>query len=151
MNQDPVSRKLIVLSLLTAFVLGIVFAAIGPRLRPRTALAPAPPPGGPEPDVAASGGGASGTGHIDAEAEQAAEVIEEGDVAPGIVDLEDGLPDSISGDGTANAPDGYPVKVKKRSGLYHAPGGLAYDRTVADLHFRTVEAAEAAGYSKSKA
>jgi hypothetical protein len=151
MKEDPVSRKLIVVSLLAAFVLGIVFGAIGLRLRPRVALAPAPPPGNPEPDIAASDGDSGARGHIDAEAERAAEAVEEGEVASGIVDLEDGLPDSIPGDGTSDSQDGYPIKVKKRSGLFHVPGGLAYDRTIADLHFRTLEAAEAAGYTRSRA
>ncbi len=151
MKEDPVSRKLIVVSLLAAFVLGIVFGAIGPRLRPRVALAPAPPSDDSDPGMTANGGEPESSGHIDAEAEQSAEAVEEGKVAPGIVDLEDGLPDSLPGDSTHDAPDGYPVKAKKRSGLYHVPGGLAYDRTIADLHFRTVEAAEAAGYMKSKA
>ncbi len=151
MNEDPVSRKLIVVSLLVAFVLGVVFGAIGPRLRPRVAVAPAPPPDGSEPDIAPNDGDSGAAGHIDAEARRVAETVEKGEVAPGIVDLEDGLPDSIPGDGTKDSPEGYPVKVKQRSGLYHLPGGLAYDRTVADLHFRTVEAAEAAGYSQSKA
>jgi hypothetical protein len=151
MNEDPVSRKLIVVSLLVAFGLGAVFATLGLRLRPRVALAPAPPPDTLKPDVVTNVGDSSGTGHIDDEVVRSAQAVDDGEVAAGIVDLEDGLPDSIPGDGSPDSQDGYPIKVKKRSGLYHVPGGLAYDRTIADLHFRTVEAAEAAGYTHSKA
>lgn len=151
MNIDPVSRKLIVVSLLIAFGLGVMFAAVGLRLRPRVALAPAPPRSAPEPVIAANDTGSGAMGHIDAEAERSANAVEDGRVAPGIVDLEDGLPDSVPGNGTATPPEGYPIKAKQRSGLYHTPGGLPYNRTIADMHFRTVDAAEAAGYTPSKA
>lgn len=59
--------------------------------------------------------------------------------------------DSLPGNGSNEAPDDYPVKGNHRSGIYHLPGGLAYDRTVATIYFRTAEAAEDAGYRASKA
>jgi hypothetical protein len=60
------------------------------------------------------------------------------------------LPDSVPGDGTASSPPGYPIKGNERSGIYHVPGGFAYERTIATTCFRSVEAAEAAGLRASK-
>ena len=59
--------------------------------------------------------------------------------------------ESIPGDGTATAPEGYPIKGNERSGIYHVPGGFAYDRTIATVHFRTEDAAERAGLRHAKA
>lgn len=59
-------------------------------------------------------------------------------------------PDSVPGDGTASVRAGYPIKGNGRSGIYHVPGGFAYDRTVASICFRSVEAAQAAGFRASK-
>jgi hypothetical protein len=47
-------------------------------------------------------------------------------------------------------PEGYPVKVKAASGIYHVPGGRFYDRTIPDRWYATAEAAEADGYRRSK-
>jgi hypothetical protein len=52
----------------------------------------------------------------------------------------------IDGDGSATAPEAYPVKVNERSGIYHLAGDLAYDRTVSTKNYRTAEAAEADGF-----
>lgn len=49
------------------------------------------------------------------------------------------------------APDGYPVKVKVSSGIFHVPGGRFYDRTLPDRCYPTAVAAEADGYRPSKA
>ncbi len=43
-------------------------------------------------------------------------------------------------------PDGYPVKGNKDSMKYHTPESPWYDKTVAEVWFRTAEAAEAAGF-----
>lgn len=59
-------------------------------------------------------------------------------------------PDSVPGDGTAAVRDGYPIKGNGRSGIYHVPGGFAYDRTVASICFRSAEAAQAAGFRAAK-
>ncbi len=42
-------------------------------------------------------------------------------------------------------PDGYPVKGKLRSGIYHLPGMAAYERTVPDRCYPTAETAVADG------
>ena len=60
-------------------------------------------------------------------------------------------PDSIPGDGSQTAPTGYPVKGNERSGIYHVPGGFAYDRTIATTYYRSEEAAERAGLRHAKA
>ena len=43
-------------------------------------------------------------------------------------------------------PRGYTIKGNADSGLYHVPGSAFYDRTVAELWFKTAEDAEAAGF-----
>ena len=48
------------------------------------------------------------------------------------------------------APASHPVKVKVASGIYHVPGGIAYDRTVADRCYVDAAAAEADGFRPSK-
>ena len=40
-------------------------------------------------------------------------------------------------------PDGFPIKAKLKSGIFHQPGGLAYDRTKPDRCYPSVAAAEA--------
>jgi hypothetical protein len=47
-------------------------------------------------------------------------------------------------------PEGFPVKVKVSSGIFHVPGGRFYDRTNADRFYATTDAAEADGYRRSK-
>lgn len=47
-------------------------------------------------------------------------------------------------------PASHPVKVKVSSGIYHVPGGTAYDRTTPDRCYIDAAAAEADGYRPSK-
>ena len=47
-------------------------------------------------------------------------------------------------------PDGYPVKAKMRSGIYHLPGMMAYDRTGPDRCYPSAEAAAADGLRPAK-
>ena len=49
------------------------------------------------------------------------------------------------------APATHPVKAKLKSGIYHLPGMLNYDRTVPDRWYRDAEAAEADGLRKRQA
>lgn len=51
-------------------------------------------------------------------------------------------------DGTC--PADYPVKVKLRSGIFHQPGMLAYERTIPDRCYPTVDAAAADGFRPAK-
>jgi hypothetical protein len=48
------------------------------------------------------------------------------------------------------APEGFPVKVKVSSGIFHVPGGRFYDRTNPDRWYATADAAQADGYRQSK-
>lgn len=52
--------------------------------------------------------------------------------------------------GDGSLPDGFPVKVKLSSGIFHVPGGRFYDRTSPDRCYTTAAAAEADGYRQSK-
>lgn len=45
---------------------------------------------------------------------------------------------------------GYPIKAKLSSGIFHQPGGLAYDRTKPDRCYPSTEAAEADGLRAAK-
>ncbi|MDT0158405.1 50S ribosomal protein L17 [Microbacterium sp. ARD32] len=45
-----------------------------------------------------------------------------------------------------SAPEGFDIKGNKDSMKFHQPGGQWYDATVAEVWFRTAEAAEAAGF-----
>lgn len=48
-------------------------------------------------------------------------------------------------------PDGYPVKAKDNSQIYHVPGGRFYDRTIPERCYADTDAAEADGYRAAKA
>jgi large subunit ribosomal protein L17 len=45
-------------------------------------------------------------------------------------------------------PEGFPIKGNANSMKYHTPGSEHYDRTVAEVWFKTEEDAEKAGFSK---
>ncbi|HET8959867.1 MAG TPA: 50S ribosomal protein L17, partial [Nocardioides sp.] len=45
-----------------------------------------------------------------------------------------------------SAPEGFDIKGNKTSKKFHAPSSPWYDRTNAEVWFRTAEAAEAAGF-----
>jgi large subunit ribosomal protein L17 len=47
------------------------------------------------------------------------------------------------------APEGFEIKGNKDSGKYHTPASQWYESTVAEVWFRTEEAAEAAGFTKA--
>jgi large subunit ribosomal protein L17 len=47
------------------------------------------------------------------------------------------------------APDGFPIKGNADSMKYHQPGGQWYDATIAEVWFRTADAAEAAGFTEA--
>lgn len=47
-------------------------------------------------------------------------------------------------------PEGYPIKAKMTSKIFHAPGQLNYDRTTPDRCYASTEAAEADGLRAAK-
>ena len=51
-------------------------------------------------------------------------------------------------DGTM--PDGYPIKAKNQSMIFHVPGGRFYDRTRPERCYATEAAAVADGFRRSK-
>lgn len=51
-------------------------------------------------------------------------------------------------DGTC--PPTHPIKAKLSSKIFHAPGGLAYDRTTPDRCYRDAASAEADGFRPAK-
>jgi trigger factor len=61
-----------------------------------------------------------------------------------------GYANAIAGDGTPNAPEGYPIKGNAESMLYHVPGGNSYEQTVAEYHFATEEDAQASGFRAAR-
>lgn len=50
----------------------------------------------------------------------------------------------------ASCPTEHPVKANLRSGIFHRPGGLAYERTRPDRCYRSPAAAEADGLRAAK-
>lgn len=68
---------------------------------------------------------------------------------------EEAIADGDNGEDSAapladgSAPEGFPVKGNQDSKKYHEPGSRWYDVTVAEVYFRTGEAAEAAGFVKA--
>ena len=49
---------------------------------------------------------------------------------------------------SADAPSGYTIKGNEDSMLYHSPESPTFGRTVAEVWFRDVETAEAAGFNR---
>ncbi len=127
--EERAPRGLVIVSIFVAFGLGVMFGVLATHISrrylpgPREAITPGVPP-----------------------RSQAAPTL----TSPPTLSLVRPEPDSVPGDGTAMVRDDYPIKGNGRSGIYHVPGGFAYDRTVASICFRTVEAAQAAGFRAAK-
>jgi hypothetical protein len=91
---------------------------------------------------------------------QAADVVPENAelVAPGLEDVVPAEPDEVPpgryGEGSADAvphqspPDGFTIKGKAQSMLFHTPDSPYYGRTKPDVWFRTEADAERAGFTK---
>ncbi len=92
----------------------------------------------PEYATLAAGAGAAGAGAAGAAT-----------LAGGAVEAEPYGAGSIRVKGTATAPDGgYTVKGNEDSMLYHAPESPSYKQTIAEVWFRDVPTAEAAGFNR---
>jgi hypothetical protein len=139
----------------------------GPSPEPST---PAAPPGDPAPEREATAAGDADAPPAELEAgdapvaelptgdqpaaELAAPAAPSGALESG---EEGGALEQVDGGETAwvdpvdgACPDGYPIKAKLKSGIFHQPGGLAYDRTKPDRCYATAEAAEADGLRAAK-
>ena len=80
-----------------------------------------------------------------APAKKAAAKVE--DAAPKVADAKADLPAGAHAPiESGEAPRGYKIKGNADSMLYHVPGSAFYDRTVAEIWFKTAEDAEAAGF-----
>ena len=100
------------------------------------------------------------SGSASAEPEQAADVVPECAelAAPGLEDLvpaeSDEVPPGRYGEGSADAvphqspPDGFTIKGKVQSMLFHTPDSPYYGRTKPEVCFRTETDAERAGFTK---
>jgi hypothetical protein len=49
-----------------------------------------------------------------------------------------------------DCPEGYPIKARRATRLYHVPGGAWYPRMTPDTCFATEAAAQQAGYRRSR-
>lgn len=58
--------------------------------------------------------------------------------------------DWIEPDPQGDCPLSHPVKAKLRSGIYHVPDGVSYQRTNADRCYADPAAAESDGYRAAK-
>ncbi|MGH3508672.1 MAG: 50S ribosomal protein L17, partial [Nocardioidaceae bacterium] len=80
-------------------------------------------------------------------AEEAAEPVEEA-IPAGVSELEFN-DDMQPGTEDGAAPEGFEIKGNRDSMKYHTPESQWYDQTIAEVWFRTEEAAEAAGFVKA--
>ena len=60
------------------------------------------------------------------------------------------VPASVDPDAEGHCPLTHPIKGKLTSGIYHRPGGFAYERTKADRCYRDALAAESDGLRAAK-
>ena len=144
----PRVRRLLALMLLGAAVVRIVRALQGsptrafdrplPPLRPKPGLGPRPTEDAasvvaPEPPPTAEAASADSTpGPALAPAD-----VARSERAPGSP--------SWAAPVQGHCPDGYPVKAKLRSGIFHLPGMSAYERTTPDRCYPDADAALADG------
>lgn len=74
--------------------------------------------------------------------------------APAVAPEPDGVPvgGASSAEPTAagDCPDGFPIKAKLKSKIFHSPGQLNYDRTTPDRCYADTAAAEADGLRAAK-
>ncbi|MGH8827980.1 MAG: 50S ribosomal protein L4 [Jiangellaceae bacterium] len=87
-------------------------------------------------------------------AQEAPQATEQADatpapVAPGAVAQAEFGPDSAEPLADGSAPEGFTIKGNKDSMKYHLPDGRWYEATVAEVWFRTEDAAQAAGFAKA--
>ncbi|PZS36679.1 MAG: 50S ribosomal protein L4 [Pseudonocardiales bacterium] len=80
-----------------------------------------------------------------ADVTEKADVTEQADDTE-VADAPDYGPDSHLPLDDDAEPAGFPIKGNASSMLYHVPGSAFYKRTIAEVWFRTAEAAEAAGF-----
>jgi large subunit ribosomal protein L4 len=63
-----------------------------------------------------------------------------------LVSADVSFPGAVAANEDDSAPEGYDIKGNASSMLYHVPGSAFYNRTVAEVWFKSAEDAEAAGF-----
>jgi hypothetical protein len=126
-------RRILLLLVLLS-VAGFVAVRLRERAAPAVASEPTWPPITPRPDPAAA---APAVGHLaDGPSADPASTDPAAPWKP------------VNADGTL--PDGYPIKAKNQSMIFHVPGGRFYDRTTPERCYATEAAAIADGFRRSK-
>ena len=69
---------------------------------------------------------------------------------PGGVPVASGSEGWVEPDAEGGCPDGFPIKAKMSSKIFHSPGQLNYDRTTPDRCYVDAAAAEADGLRPAK-
>ena len=83
-------------------------------------------------------------------AEEPKAVVAEAAEAPADEDEKPALPKGAKAPlKSGKAPKGYEIKGNADSGLFHEPDGQWYDATEAEFYFKSVEDAEAAGFTRA--
>ena len=59
-------------------------------------------------------------------------------------------PGAVRGDGSRDCPPAYPIKASQAEMRFLEPGAPAYDATIPQLCFSSVESAQAAGLSATR-
>lgn len=135
-------------------VLIVLWLLFGQSRRKSTGTATESPSG-----RSVSGGSAPGGSGVGKPAEPGADASSAHDVgsvpetsSPGDAAAVAGAEEAPYGEGSARAgadgsgPAGFDIKGNEQSMLYHLPGSASYNRTVAEIWFRTQEEAQAAGF-----
>jgi hypothetical protein len=126
-------RRVLLLLLLSGAA-ALIAITLRQRATPVAATAPPTwPPIAPRPEPATTPATAP-----------AADVVE----PPTVVDTETSWR-PLNADGTM--PDGYPIKAKNQSMIFHVPTGRFYARTIPERCYATEAAAIADGYRRAKA
>lgn len=119
-------------------VIELVLEPVTPKAKKSAAkTAPKAEKAAPADDAADAGAESQEEGAA-AEAVAAAALVDGGFGEDSAAPLEDGA-----------APEGFDIKGNKDSMKFHRPDGQWYEQTVAEVWFRTAEAAEAAGFAEA--
>jgi hypothetical protein len=142
-------RRLVLVLMITA-----VGAAVLAWLRDRRSAeapldAPAWPPLGPL-DGAPAAVATPPAAPTTATATAPAPTTAAGTPAPAAAATDGEHPQWVAPAADGSCPDGYPIKAKDSSGIFHVPEGRSYARTKAERCYATAEAAIADGYRQAK-
>ncbi|CAH0219757.1 50S ribosomal protein L17 [Microbacterium sp. Bi121] len=118
-------------------VIELVLEPVAPKAKKAAPKAEKPAKAAPKAESADAGAESQEEG-------AAAEAV----AAAALVDGEFGA-DSAPANEDGSAPEGFDIKGNKDSMKFHRPDGQWYEQTVAEVWFRTAEAAQAAGFTEA--